>query len=333
MLLCLLTIPSVSIGAEDLSPGEMLDFFRFSDDERKAIMDGEIVGRSQAALEGSKKGLAISVAMIIPHRVEDCIEIFAGTELFRLDRKLLDFEIIEITEGRVAADAFARVGFTESEAKEVERLLDFRGGSELNLSKQEIQTFRDLDGSNLKTVNDSYRQLLAERLESYLEKGPAGVAPYERKKGQAKPGEELTIAANNSPMLQRRVPDFYAYLTDPDAASQRIEDRYYWTKHEVQERPAFSLIHWMIDVDPNYDYAFLAEREFFAGHTYNSMTVYFGLFPFGDDVMVFYLNRTFTDRVAGFGSGLAHKIGRGRMVDAVTERFEAMRVELAKAEG
>ncbi len=151
-------------------------------------------------------------------------------------------------------------------------------------------------------------------------------------KGQAKPGDELTVAATNSPMLQRRVPDFYAYLTDPDTASRRMEDRYYWTKHVVQDRPAFSLIHWMLDVDPDHEYAFLAEREFFVGHTYNSMTVYFGVFPFGDDVMVFYLNRTFTDRVAGFGSGLAHKIGRGRMADAVKERFGAMRVELAKAD-
>jgi hypothetical protein len=257
------------------------------------------------------------------------VETFAGTELFRLDHDLLDFDVIGVAGGRFSSDDFAGVGFTESEAKEVERLLDFKGGSDLNLSEQEIQTFRNLTGSNLEAVNDSYRRILMRRFESYLEAGPAGVAPYQRKKDQAEPGEELILAATNSPLLQRRVPHFYAYLNNPDAPSGHIENRYYWTKHTVQDRPAFSLVHWMIDVDPDHEYAFLAEREFFVGHTYNSMTVYFGVFPFGDDVIVFYLNRTFTDQVAGFGSSLAHKIGRGRVADAVKERFEAMRAELA----
>ena len=43
------------------------------------------------------------------------------------------------------------------------------------------------------------------------------------------------------------------------------------------------------------------------------MTVYFAVFPAPGGVIVVYLNRTFTDQVAGFGSGLAHKIGRGRL--------------------
>jgi hypothetical protein len=46
--------------------------------------------------------------------------------------------------------------------------------------------------------------------------------------------------------------------------------------------------------------------------------------------LVLYVNRTFTDQVAGFGSGLKHNIGRGRMLDDVTDKLKRLRDAQAK---
>jgi hypothetical protein len=65
-----------------------------------------------------------------------------------------------------------------------------------------------------------------------------------------------------------------------------------------------------------------------AGHTYNAAQIYFGVLPFKEGVMVFYLNRTYTDKVSGWGSSLKHRIGRGRVRDAVVTTFERLRAEV-----
>jgi hypothetical protein len=43
---------------------------------------------------------------------------------------------------------------------------------------------------------------------------------------------------------------------------------------------------------------------------------------------VFYINRTFTDQVAGFGSGMKHGIGREQMLSEVTANLIRIRAEL-----
>ena len=45
---------------------------------------------------------------------------------------------------------------------------------------------------------------------------------------------------------------------------------------------------------------------------------------------VFYVNRTFTDQVAGFGSGRKHSIGRGQMLDSITARLKRIREQIRK---
>lgn len=51
----------------------------------------------------------------------------------------------------------------------------------------------------------------------------------------------------------------------------------------------------------------------------------FTCLPYHEGVLVVMLNQTFTDKVAGFGSGIAHRIGRGRVADAIAETFDLIR--------
>ncbi len=89
----------------------------------------------------------------------------------------------------------------------------------------------------------------------------------------------------------------------------------------------FSLVHWSLLVRP--EFAFLSERTFYASHTYNAQQVYFGVMPFEEGVMVFYLNRTFTDKVDIFARSVAHRIGRGKVAEPIRKTFESLKASMA----
>jgi hypothetical protein len=309
-------------GMTPLNAEELVRFLGFGDDAVQRMEQGEIVSVSEADLEGSKKGLAIALAMIIPHGIGDCTEAFAGPEMFRLDPGVLDFSRITIED---PAGSFSSVKFSAAETREAKNLISAKAGSEFNLASTDLERIRSAGNAD-----GGMRKVLSTRFRSYVAKGLTGIEPYQRSaKSSASPAEELIIALDHSPMVETHLPQLHTYLRAyPASKPEGVEDRYYWVKRTVQDRPSFSLLHWTLVVEP--EFAFLSEREFYVEHTYNSMQVFFGVLPFKNGVIVFYLNRTFTDQVAGFASGLAHKIGRGRMAEAITKNFEDMRTGLAK---
>ena len=73
------------------------------------------------------------------------------------------------------------------------------------------------------------------------------------------------------------------------------------------------------------EYVVEVYREFYVGHSYNSLHIVVGVFSVKEGTLVFYANRTSTDQVAGFGGGLKRNIGRGMMRDDVVEHLDAIR--------
>ncbi|MEJ2130906.1 MAG: hypothetical protein P8Y95_04625 [Gammaproteobacteria bacterium] len=47
--------------------------------------------------------------------------------------------------------------------------------------------------------------------------------------------------------------------------------------------------------------------------------------PYGDRLLAVLLNQTFTPKVAGFGGGMAHSIGRKRLAKAIEEMFDLVK--------
>jgi hypothetical protein len=320
MLAMTLGLPLAFSGSPaPLQADEMIRFFGFDSDAIERMEQGEILSIDKADLEGSDKGLAIGLAMIIPHGVGDCTERFAGPEMFRLDPALLDVGRIEIED---IQGALAAVEFSPEEGSEAKQWLNARPGSEFNLSMADLDRI-----ATASSAAEGLQTVLMVRFTTYHREGLPGIEPYQRSStATASPAKDLEVALANSPMLEQRLPEFYAYLQRyPHSKPDGVEDRYYWAKRTVQGRPSLSLVHWTLLVEP--EFAFLSEREFYAGHTYNATQAYFGVLPFKDGVMVFYLHRTFTDKVSGWGSGLKHRIGRGRVRNAVVKTFERLRAE------
>jgi hypothetical protein len=102
-----------------------------------------------------------------------------------------------------------------------------------------------------------------------------------------------------------------------------VENQFTWQIQSIQERPTVVLVHRALE--KHQDYLAAGRREYFVGQSFNSLQLIVGAFSFGDDTLVFYTNRTFTDQVAGFGSGTKHKVGRKMMLGEVEKLFQAVR--------
>ncbi len=100
----------------------------------------------------------------------------------------------------------------------------------------------------------------------------------------------------------------------PDSP-EGVEHDFFLEKKLVQDRPSFVLIHRMLEIAQNH--ALVVAREFYVGHTYESMQVAVVILPYKDGTLVTMGTDTFTDRVTGFASGIAKPIGRRKVAEAV----------------
>jgi hypothetical protein len=119
-------------------------------------------------------------------------------------------------------------------------------------------------------------------------------------------------------------------LKYPEDIGKNIQNDFYWFKNRLDHRPVFQLCHYMTDIRNHY--AIVAELQFYVEHTYNSMLTVIGCVPYENGTVVFCINRTFTDQVAGFGSSLKRNIGRRRIEDSISKYFAKLRRMLEAGE-
>ncbi len=316
-----------------ITPDEMLEFFKFSREDVEKLEKGEVLSVDLPELESSGKTLAVGLAMVVPHGVDDCSEQFAGPEMFRVDPNMLAFGRIdrEDVEGSLRS-----VAFSADEKEEAEEFLQAGPGSDFNLSQADIQRIKasvteasSRGATALQIASEALRELLTARFSSYEQKGLKGIDAYARSSRKtSSPARDLELALAQSPIVQKRLPAYHKHLLRyPNDPAEGAQERFYWLKRDVDGRPMASLIHWSLFVHP--EFAFLSEREFYVSHTYNAQQVFLGVLPYEGGVIIFYLNRTFTDQVDIFAKSLAHRIGRGRLEEPLREALEKMRAQVA----
>jgi hypothetical protein len=251
-------------------------------------------------------------------------------------RKGLNIERDEATmgfgrlDGQPGAQQFGAAGYSEADKREVDRLIGVAADGTFNLSESELESLRsalnDLDPADAaaEKASQAYQTVLAGRYRSYLEKGLDGVGAYEAGT-RLEPAEELQSAyAQAKPFLDEHFPDFSRALGQfPSAQSPDIDNSFYWMKRTVEGRPAFILVHQMVQSGD--DFVLLSQRQYFVGHTYESLQVIALALPCGSDSAVFYVNSAYTDKVTGFFSGVAQSVGQSRTKEDLTEYFENAR--------
>lgn len=131
-------------------------------------------------------------------------------------------------------------------------------------------------------------------------------------------------ATQDSKLLTRYFPELYkALLNYPSPLPAAAEEKFFWLNREVQSRPTAILVHRvMLSAGTG---GVIVSRQFYAGHSYNSNQLTVVCLPYRDGSLVFYMNRTFTDQVAGSGSSLKHSIGNEQERDEIVKLLKNIR--------
>ncbi|MGR8918036.1 MAG: hypothetical protein ACU85V_00335 [Gammaproteobacteria bacterium] len=303
---------------------DVFAYLNFDPGHQRALFDdGEIVHSAMAGAETLPEELAVSGALLLVRRpVLEVVETYLAEETFRDHHGIHDYGYID---GEDLTVDFARVGFSDDEARELKKLRRARAGSAYNMNAQEIER---LSRAGRGEINAAYRELLGERAESYLNDGVSGMRHYLRGGGRSvSPAREQEVALASIARLLDAFPEFVAAVQAyPATTGTRLEHQHMWIKTRQDDRPLFVLSHHMVDKLGTV--ALGLERHFYVGHGYNSLLTLVGVIPWQDDALVFAVNHTFTDQVTGFAAGMKRNRGREILTARMVETFRELRQRL-----
>jgi hypothetical protein len=315
---------------------ELMEYLGFDASHREALLAGEILYTGMPDLEVLPQAIAVAGVMLLVQRpLEEVIDAYLKEEMFHASDEIISFGRFskEDLHGEDAPASFSGLRFAQEEKAEIKKLLRVAPGAVYNFSETEMARFQGIDAEDpghAEAATQLYRAVLLSRGKDYFDLGLAGIAPYARKGGKlASPRDELTVAVESARFLEEHFPDFHAALREfPERRAALTESRCYWLKKEVDKRPVFILAHQLLSVRE--DMALGAEREYYVGHSYNSMLMLIGCLPFEGGTLVFSANRVFTEKVTGFGSGFRKKLGRKVVGEKMARRFETVRTALER---
>jgi len=290
----------------------------YTKQDLQEILAGRIVAVSLD--DSTKKELAMTLSMLIRAPISRLVDLVQDQAIFKAQKIVLSFG--SVPEGRVSAGTFADLRLPP---EEVEKLSEAGPGSAFNLSSAEIRSLRDAAPRGPSSVMDAYRELLAQRLNAYRKGGIRAMAPYDRGRGKtSSPADQMRASTEAMGVLKKYMPHFYAaFLNYPEDPAPNLKSSFFWSLEKIQDRPTAVLVHRMVSAIP--DRAMMLERQFYVGQSYNCLELVVGAIHVKQGSLVFYINRTNTDQVAGFASSAAHKIGKRVMEKQLRENFEEVR--------
>jgi hypothetical protein len=333
-------VPSAATADTMPTVEELISFLGYRKTVADKLYANEIV--SHGLESGTEKELAVTVAMLVKAPLPVLVNSVREGRIFEVHKDVIAFG--DLGDTPPEKESFAKLGFRAEDGGEISRLLKVEPGSTFNFSTSEIERLHSVikrfsskeahkDPAVMTALNTEYRTILIERLQAYRQGGLDAVAPYARGSSkQSSPGEELTDQAERATLMKQKMPEFHrAVLNYPRYSGDDIQNQFFWLIKLAEDRPTFVLAHRMFRYKPQ-EYVVEVYREFYVGHSYNSLQIVVGGFSVKEGTLVFYGNRTSTDQVAGFGGGFKRNIGREMMLDDVVEHFEAIR-QSAKGRG
>lgn len=325
--LALLAGPATAQNVDLPTIDEVMTQLGYSEQDRDTLLSGGIVVTDLDRDRDDQ--LIAAAAMFLPVTPETLLTTLRSGDGLRGDPAVLAMGVL----GPILDPAeWQDLKFDEGDRQEAARLLRFTRGSDFNLAEDEIAALRSkLDGVSrndsamLETVSAAYRDILGGRYEAYRQRGLDGVANYQHGGTTLEPASQLAEVANRAEgFLSPRFPDFWAAFSSfPEVENPDIVSGFYWVKKEVEGRPEFVLVHDMSGGGA--DYVLVSRREYFVGHTYESLQVIALALPVEGGIAVFYVNAAFTEQITGFFGGVAVGVGQGRMRSDLTEFFTGVR--------
>src|SRR5262249_30829905 len=124
--------------------------------------------------------------------------------------------------------------------------------------------------------------------------------------------------------LKKYAPSFYDLLLNyPQGLPAGAKQQFYGIRYAMSGRPVFALRQRLSM--PLDDAFVLSDRDFYVSHEYNDTQAIAALLPAEGGTVVFYVARTTTDQLGGFGASTKQAIGRNMMAKQIAEIFEKAR--------
>jgi hypothetical protein len=314
---------------------EILVRFGRSLDDLPALKQGEIL--TQDVDDSSDKELAVSLGMFIPAPPAEVAEAMRSVGWFAdPDRMLASGELGE----QATVGDLHGVVFPEEYDDAAEELVDGKIEGEYNLDAGEIAAFEEL-GERLDREDAPesvvraetariYREILIKRFHEYRRGGLSAIRPYVTEDGVVDLAAELTRSTRQEVLARRCFPEFCTALVDfPNHDTGVVEDRFFWMNQITDERPNFILAHrYLSEYEGG---VIMSERRYYVAHTYLGQQVLVGVAALEQGAILFYVNRTISEKAAGFPVKLRHSIGTERLVERITAGFKRLREEFAQA--
>jgi hypothetical protein len=316
----LVALTAVAAGASTLE--EVTANINLPADAAARVRRGEMVRSTPE--ESSDRELGVDLTFLVQQPLPEVVEAFRAAVDLKADPHLA--ASVPIHGPGTAAD-FADLVLEPDGVAEANRYLAASPGDGLNLSADEIATFKGLaaarNGSKPE-VEAQLRRLLLGRYQAYLQRGLGGMPPYQRRSGPFEPSGELRRASDAARLLEQRAPPLHHLLLSyPAEKPAGLEEHFYWLRYDLDGRPNYTLRHRM--AMPVGDRFAVADREFYVSHGYNTSQAFAGFVPVPEGTLIVYHSRVSTDQVAGFGSSARKGIGRSVMAKQLTDIFERSR--------
>lgn len=279
------------------------------------VLAGEVVATAVEASSDKDLSLAVAVRLDAPL---DEVYAFVQTDA------LAATQTVTLASGRIdPSDPGASLAELKLAPMTLKALAQDAGGT-FQLSESEA---RRLGHAGEQGVLASYRALLAERAQAYWSKGLPGVQPYAG--NNRSPAEDLRAAMGATAMLSK-VPALAAELARPPVENTGVgEHQLFWALQKGRDQAAPVLFHRVLYRDDDGEVFF--ERRFYSAYDYDALQIAAGVLPLAQGGSVlFYVNRTFTAQVTGFGGSAKRSIGRQLLESELVAELERIRDAVAK---
>ncbi|MFW0778573.1 MAG: hypothetical protein ACN2B6_12730 [Rickettsiales bacterium] len=190
-----------------------------------------------------------------------------------------------------------------------------------NVSGEELARFKEsakkakASGSD-QVIYDAIKTMLQTRIHDYVSKGMAGIQAYDIKGKQVDTGGALASSVKDLSLLKKSEPEFYsAFVNFPQQGSDDIQNEFFLISEMEGGRPILSLVHWIYTMKD--DHALIVERKYYISHTLDAMHTYIFMQQQDASTVVVMGNSTFTQKVTGMGSFIAHKVGRANVASNI----------------
>lgn len=318
-LFVVLAVLSVATtGRAELPPADtLLADVGFAASEIADIKAGKIVNKSLAGAH--ERDLASAFAFYVNVPPAELLKNLKAGLIGKIDPN----EIARGTLSPAGAIAdFAALTLKPDAEDRAKRYASAKGGSDLNLSADEIAAFNKLGASAaVADVEAQVRGALLARYQAYRAKGLDGIASYDRGGGASRSvADDLRKSLDAVKNLKKYAPAAYtAMLEYPSAQPAGTEDGFTWVHLKAHDVPTLVLTQGLFV--PDGDAYLVLQRQFYVSEGFNCEQAVAAFLPAQGGTVVVYSNHTSTDQVAGFGGGAKRSIGSKLMASQLEAIF------------